>query len=134
LAQDAELLAFVQSVADRLLAEMGDDPRLQALIKRQGDMYLHYLQVENSEQVQVLIQGQSVGLAGEMLNEVRGRTLTADNVLETVVRSLLRRPPRTELPPPPPEVRALAQPPVAQLRGPANAERLISPGEEGAVD
>jgi len=119
LAEDPELLAFVQTVASRLLDELGEDERLQALIKRQGDQYLHYLQVENSEQVQVLIQGQSIGLAGEMLNEVRGRTVTADNVLEAVVRSILRRPPRSELPPPPPEVQALAQPPVAQLRAPA---------------
>lgn len=134
LAGDAELLAFVQDIADRLLAEMGEDARLQSLIKRQGDMYLHYLQVENSEQVQVLIQGQSLGLAGEMLNEVRGRTVTADGVLEGIVRGILRRAPRSELPPPPPEVRALAQAPLAQFQNATPAAPALTAGEEPTID
>lgn len=115
LAEDPELQAFVLAVAGELLPRLSEDEQLSALIQKQGDSYLQYLQVENSEQVQVLIQGQSIGLAGEMLNEVRERTVTADNVIEAIVRGILRRRPRSELPSPPPEVRALAEPPKQQL-------------------
>jgi hypothetical protein len=43
-----------------------------------------------------------------MTNEVRGRLTTADSALETVLRRMLRRPARADLPEPPPEVQALA--------------------------
>lgn len=57
-----------------------------------------------------LVQQQSVGLVGEVVDEVRSRTISADVLAETLVRRLLRRPPRSELPAPPPEVQELVTP------------------------
>ncbi|MBN2146262.1 MAG: hypothetical protein JW726_02695 [Anaerolineales bacterium] len=55
-------------------------------------------------EVQELVQKQSTGLANEMLEEVRERTVSADNFLEGIARRILRRKPREELPEPPFEV------------------------------
>jgi hypothetical protein len=55
-------------------------------------------------EVQELVQQQSSGLANEILEEVRERTVSADNFLEGVARRVLRRTPRQQLPEPPPEV------------------------------
>jgi hypothetical protein len=52
-------------------------------------------------EIQDLIQSQGIGLASEVVDEVRERTISADTVLEGVFRAILRRTPRSELPPPP---------------------------------
>lgn len=54
---------------------------------------LFNLLAENKE-LQNLIAEQSTGLAAEALDEARERTVTADDLAERFVRSLLRRPPR----------------------------------------
>jgi hypothetical protein len=59
-------------------------------------------------EVQELIAGQTTGLAGEVLDEVRERTVSGDSFLEGIVRAVLRKAPRAELPPPPIEVRQSA--------------------------
>lgn len=64
---------------------------------------------ENPELAE-LVQQQSVGLVGEVVDEVRSRTVSADALAETLVRRLLRRPPRTELPAPPEDVQELVAP------------------------
>lgn len=51
-------------------------------------------------EVRELIQSQGVSLAGELVEEIRERTVSADYFLETVARRLLRRKPRAEIPPP----------------------------------
>jgi len=51
-------------------------------------------------EIRELIQSQGVSLAGELVEEIRERTVSADNFLETVAREMLRRKPRVELPPP----------------------------------
>jgi hypothetical protein len=71
------------------------------------DESLDYL-AENPE-VRELVQAQSTGLATELLEEVRERTVSADNFLEGIVRYVLRKPSRLELPPPPDDVRAHAE-------------------------
>lgn len=48
-----------------------------------------------------LVQKQSTGLANEILEELRERTVSADYFLEGVARSLLRKTPRQQLPEPP---------------------------------
>ncbi len=68
-----------------------------------NDMYLAYL-AENPE-VRDLLQAQSSGLAYEMVEEVRERTVSTDTLLEDKVRALLHRAPRATLDAPPPEVR-----------------------------
>lgn len=45
-----------------------------------------------------LVQKKSVGLATEAVDEFRSRTVSADVMAENIVRRILRRPPRTELP------------------------------------
>ncbi|HTP11564.1 MAG TPA: hypothetical protein VMP08_25095 [Anaerolineae bacterium] len=59
-------------------------------------------------EVQDLIAGQTTGLAGEVLNEVRERTVSGDSFLEGIVRAVLRKAPRAELPPPSMEIRQSA--------------------------
>lgn len=54
---------------------------------------LFNLLAENKE-LQNLIAEQSTGLAAEALDEARERTVTADDIAERFVRTLLRRPPR----------------------------------------
>ncbi len=106
--QDVNIL--INQVADDLLASLSQDPQVAELIRAQVNNYLIYLQEENAEQVQQLIQGQSLDLAGQVLDEVRERTVTADTVAERLVRAILRRNRREELPPPPPEVQRWANP------------------------
>ncbi|NTU62574.1 MAG: hypothetical protein HGB05_04040 [Chloroflexi bacterium] len=59
-------------------------------------------------EVQKLITGQTTGLAGEVLSEVRESTVSGDSFLEGIVRSVLRKAPRAELPPPSTEIRQSA--------------------------
>jgi hypothetical protein len=52
-----------------------------------------------------LVQEQGVSLASEAVDEIRSRTVSADAMAEGLVRHLLRRRSRRELPPPPEELR-----------------------------
>lgn len=70
------------------------------------DMSLEYM-AENQD-VQELIQTQGTGLAFELIEEVRERSVSGDTYLEGVIRLLLRRPPRSELPEPPSKVKSSA--------------------------
>ncbi len=63
----------------------------------------------DNEELQDLVAQQSLGMVSEVRDEVRERTVTGDNVLEGVVRRILKRTPRAELPIPPPEVQKWAQ-------------------------
>lgn len=69
-----------------------------------------------NEDIQELVQSQGVSLAGEIIEEIRERTVSADNFLEAVYRTALRRPSRSELPEPPSEVKEQAMP-SRQIRG-----------------
>jgi len=62
----------------------------------------------NDPEIQELIQTQGIGLAGEVVDELRERSVSADNFLDGFVRALLRRTPRSELPPPPEDVQKRA--------------------------
>lgn len=61
--------------------------------------------LSQNPELQSVVQQQSLSFAGEVRDEVRERTVSADNVLEDIVRRVLRRPPREELAAPPPEVK-----------------------------
>ncbi len=56
------------------------------------DEFIDYL--SKNEQIARLVQEQSMGLADEVITEVREYSVSADNALESIVRRLLRRPPR----------------------------------------
>jgi len=89
----------------------------QAAIYERVDYAIDYLTADDG--VQELIQSQSVGLVDEIIEETRERTVSADNFLESLVRSILRRPPRWELPEPPEEIKRQAETP-RQLPGSVN--------------
>ena len=76
------------------------------------DYWIDYF-AENPEVVE-LVTTQSVSFAEEVVEEVRERTVSADNFLESLVRTVFRQPTRAELPPPPIE----AQQEVLQPRRP----------------
>lgn len=78
------------------------------------DQYIEYL--TTNPEVQELVQTQSTGLANEVIEEVRERTVSADSLLEGMARSFLRRLPRRALPPPP-TLRMIAAPRQAKIRG-----------------
>lgn len=104
-----ELDTLVQRVAGNYLAYLQQQPEeVQVLIRSQGDTYITYLN-QHPQQVQTLIQGQSLSLTSEIVEQVRQRTVTGDSLVEVIARSLLRRPLRSELPGPPPEVKRWAQ-------------------------
>jgi len=63
------------------------------------------------EEIQILIQSQGVGLGSEILEEIRERAISSDNLLEGVVRKLLGRPNRLDLPEPSAEIKLKATPP-----------------------
>ncbi len=95
-----------------------EERRSRALARRmvssQVNEAIDYL--TSDEEVQELVQSQSVGLVSEIVEETRERSLSADNFLEEIVRSMFRRPPRHELPPPPADVQDKATA-FRQLRG-----------------
>ncbi len=79
-----------------------------AALTDQVDTSIQYL--TNNKEVQELVQSQSVGLVGAIVEETRERTVSADNYLEAWVRTMLRRPMRSELPDPEPELQERANP------------------------
>lgn len=62
------------------------------------DEFISHL-AENQELAD-LVQKKSIGLATEAVDEFRSRTVSADAMAESIVRRILRRPPRGELPEP----------------------------------
>ena len=104
-ADDPAIQGLIRDQAGNYLAYLQDNPEeINPLVETLGNRYVKYLHDENPAEVQDLIQGQTLGLAGEVMDEVRERTVTADSLLEMIARSLLRKTPRQDLPGPPPEV------------------------------
>ncbi len=109
LAEDAAIQQLIRTQAAAYLVYLNEHPdEVQALIRNQGDVYINYLNA-NPAQVQTLLQGQSLGLASQVRDEIRERTVTADGLVDAVVRNILRLPPREALAPPPPKVQRRAQ-------------------------
>lgn len=108
LADDAQIQELIRKQASAYLFYLDThDEQIQALIRQQGNAYIDYLN-EHPDSVQQLVSGQSLGIAGQVMDEVRERTVTADSVAETLVRSLLRKKARAELEPPPEAVQRRA--------------------------
>jgi hypothetical protein len=89
-----------EHIRSRQMAEIAFDDTLESSVQ--------YL--AESPDIQDLVQSQGIGLASEVVDEVRERTISADTVLEGVFRAILRRKPRSELPPPPEVVQESAIP------------------------
>lgn len=107
LAESAAIHDLIAAQVNQILPELAADEQIALLIRAQGDKYIDYLN-EYPEKVRNLVSGQGVGLAGQLLDEVRERTVTADSVAEMVVRNLIKRKSRSDLPPPPENVQARA--------------------------
>lgn len=100
--QNARLLAgqTIDEIIDEVVEYLAENPDMQASIRH-------------------LIGQQSVGLANVMADNARSVSASADNIAESVVRRILRRTPRRQLPPSPltgqaqtmysPEVPSLAE-------------------------
>lgn len=76
-------------------------------LKRTVDQNIAYL--AHNPELEQLVETQSTGLANEVVEEVRERTVSADTFLEGLARSLLRKAPRSDLPEPSESVRKLAE-------------------------
>jgi hypothetical protein len=99
---------LIRAQAGEYLQYLQDNPdTVQALIREQGDTYIDYLN-EHPDAVQTLVSGQSLGIAGQVMDEVRERTVTADSVAEMLVRGLLRKKPRYDIEEPPDAVQRRA--------------------------
>ncbi len=68
------------------------------------------IHLADKPEIQELVQSQSASLAAEMIEEIRERTVSSDNYLESFVRTIFHRPPRAELPGPSPEIKELVRP------------------------
>ena len=86
-------------IRDRLYLTQNSE-QIQALIRQQGDIYIDYLN-DHPDAVQNLVSGQSLSIAGQVMDEVRERTVTADTVAEMFARRILGRKARTEVEEPP---------------------------------
>lgn len=70
-----------------------------------------------NEEIGDLVTSQGTSLAGEVVVGVRQRTISTDTLVEDMLRRLLRRPMRADLPPPPDVVQRQAAPLDAQPQG-----------------
>jgi hypothetical protein len=108
LVTDATIQALLVEQLGVWIAGLATRPEsLDPLVREVGDRYIAYLN-DHPDDVQNLVQGQAVGMAAEVRDNVRTVTVTGDTFLETLVRALLRRAPREDLPPPSPEVQQWA--------------------------
>ena len=108
-----ELVLRGKQEVDRWVdAGLAEDTRsrqfAQTTLENSVDKSIDYL--TTNEEIKELIETQSVSLAGEVVEEIRERAVSADILLERIVRMLLRLTPRTELPAPPTEVMEQARP------------------------
>lgn len=86
------------------------EPRSRALATRTYEEVVdEFIQMlAENEEIKDLVATQGISLVAEVRDGVRGRTVSADSSVESLVRRVLRRPPRSDLPEPPAEVQRWA--------------------------
>lgn len=90
-----KLDTLVQSAANRYLGTVERNPEpIGVVVQVVGDRYMNHLN-DNPDAVQDLLAGQSAGIAVEVVDEVRERTVNLDERVESMVRRVLRMKPRT---------------------------------------
>lgn len=130
--QDSRLLSPVRARLDRLVRRGEQEVKKWVEVGRREnahsrdladialyetvDFWIDYF--AESPEVVDLVTSQSISFAEEVVEEVRERTVSADNFLESLVRTVFRRPARAELPPPPIEVQKEAVRTSKQARRP----------------
>lgn len=107
ISDNPNIQVLIQQQVEILAAETPTIPELDELVRKLADNYINYLN-DHPEQVQNLLARQSVTLSTQIREELNERLVTADSLLEMLVRRLFRRTPRQELPGPPPDVKARA--------------------------
>lgn len=109
LMDSTEVQALIQAQAHDYIEYLRAHPdELNGLVQEAGDEYIDYLN-QSPAAVQALVQGQSISMASDIRDEVRERTVTADNVVDMIVRNVLRLKPAEELPLPPSQVQRRAE-------------------------
>lgn len=88
-----------------------EERRSRLLTKTAGRMTFETSihQVAINPEVQALVQQQGIGLANEVVKEVRERAVSADTLFERLARSVFKLAPRETLPEPPAAVRIRAE-------------------------
>jgi hypothetical protein len=102
-----QIQGLIRSQVDLLSKEVEQVPQLDILVRVLVNNYIEYLN-ENPQMVEELLTEQSLSLGGEVLEMVRFYAVTVDSVLEMILRRILRRADRSEIPEPPPQVMARA--------------------------
>lgn len=109
LATNEQIQELIKAQAGLYIEYLKENPEIvEEIVRSQGDDYIDYLN-HYPAAVQTLIQGQSIGMASEVRDELRERTVTGDSIAELIVRRLLRLKPQDELPLPPEDVRRRAE-------------------------
>jgi hypothetical protein len=72
---------------------------VQTALAKTVDDSIEYL--ASNQEIQELVEAQSTGLANEIIEELRERSISADIFVEKLARRFVRRPPRSTLPEPP---------------------------------
>lgn len=96
-----KMAARGESILEQWIQTGRAEEQFSRLLVKRGtsnviDEFLGYM-AENPE-VRNLVQQQSLGMADEVMGQMRGRTALADNLVERLARSLLRLSPREALP------------------------------------
>lgn len=88
-----------------------EERRSRLLTKTAGRMTFEASihQVAINPEIQELVQQQGIGLANEVVKEVRERAVSADTLFERLARSMFKLTPREKLPEPPAAVRIRAE-------------------------
>lgn len=104
ISSNPQIQILIQQQVEIMAEETPGSPQLDELVRKLADNYINYLN-EHPEQVQNLVAGQSISLTAQIREEVNMRLVTGDSLLEMLARRMFRRPPRADLPGPPPEVK-----------------------------
>lgn len=103
LADHPQVTALVDAQVTQILPKLATHPQIRErvydLVQAQADRYMDYLE-QDPEQIQRLVQGQSVGIVNDLLENVREQTVTADTVLERMVRRIFGQDPQSPSLPP----------------------------------
>ena len=105
------LVAYGRESIDRWTATGRDlEPRSRALATRTYEEIVAEIinMLAENEEIKDLVASQGISLVEEVRDNVRGRTVTGDSVIEDLARRILRRTPREDLPEPPAEVQRWA--------------------------
>ncbi|MEL6340692.1 MAG: hypothetical protein AAFP04_05080 [Myxococcota bacterium] len=102
---------LVEAYTEHVIKTLEESALLDEVVRRQTNRYLAYLE-EHPEIIEAIVEEQSFSVAGSMSGTIRSRTVAVDNALESLVRRVLGRRARSEVPPPPDEVREQVLPGV----------------------